>query len=31
MIPWWVAVVALFVGALFGFVLLGIVIANDDK
>ena len=31
MIPWWVAIITLFVGVIFGFILLGIVTAGNDQ
>ena len=31
MIPWWIAIVMLFVGVIFGFILLGLVTAGNDK
>lgn len=31
MIPWWIAIVALIVGILFGFVLLALVTANEEE
>lgn len=31
MIPWWIAILCLFVGVLFGFVLLGLVTAGDEE
>lgn len=31
MIPWWIAVIALFAGVLFGFVLLALVMDESDN